>query len=772
MGHLKKEDNKITKTFSFKVKSHNMGDILEKSMTEFTDYYNKVSDFVCEHLNDRMEDFAQFIPEKKRESSYYKSLLDPNWKNEPLWKIFTKKFSKPDNFIGEKIGNGSNCDNIIISSALALNPEGYDGNILGFSKSTIATFGYLISVVGNYKTKIRTVKPNVKSSRISIDSDEQELINNVIYEMVHNDFEKPSDFKDEIEYQEGKEELKQNRIDKLKILYNYFKDNEDKVRDAYLSLSVDAIRKNGGCKRKMENKSMTFTQMKYNIVKKEGCDGYILTFGAHGKYTLDLWGREDVIRNGKELVDFSVHGNNMTIKMRNGDIYIDITKNLEFNKHESSLDKNVGIDVNTKHMLLQTSIEDNGDIDGYLNLYKCFLDDNELVSYLNKEEYDNMEKLSHSVSLCPIEYDFMLSNLFNLEDRLKKIEYRVGVVLKELAKSLTDNKQRIYVQSVFRIREHLKNYIWLKNKFSERQKVYDEMMGFTDESTKSRETMDKRRFESPFMGTKEAQSLKSELDKKSQSIVGCRDNIVRYAYDIFSRNCYTGIGLENLKSSSFNKKSKPFPTVESLLKFHHWEGKTVEEIKDTDLYKKHHDKYNLTTDNEGLIISAEYSEKGKVIMRKAGARDIIIKAVHFAEVKDVFAQLSNNGNVSVCFVPPFYSSQMDSNTNKVYTTLNEKGKEVIVDKKRVRAMQETHINGLNADINAAKNICYMVDNVEWRNTFIKTRDNGYNKSLLVSTIKGGKGMVAGLKKLNATQFLEPEHPIILKRKRYKKAGNK
>lgn len=52
---------------------------------------------------------------------------------------------------------------------------------------------------------------------------------------------------------------------------------------------------------------------------------------------------------------------------------------------------------------------------------------------------------------------------------------------------------------------------------------------------------------------------------------------------------------------------------------------------------------------------------------------------------------------------------MDSIDNSVYMVINDKGKLVKTNKSKVRSKQEKHINGLNDDFNADRNIKFIAD---------------------------------------------------------------
>ena len=96
MAHKKNIGAEIVKTYSFKVKNTN-GITMEKLMNaidEYQSYYNLCSDWICKNLTTMtIGDLDRYIPEKAKDNIYATVLLDEVWKNQPLYKIFGKKYS-------------------------------------------------------------------------------------------------------------------------------------------------------------------------------------------------------------------------------------------------------------------------------------------------------------------------------------------------------------------------------------------------------------------------------------------------------------------------------------------------------------------------------------------------------------------------------------------------------------------------------------------------------------------------------------------------------
>lgn len=118
-------------------------------------------------------DLYQYIPEKAKGNTYATVLLDEAWKNQPLYKIFGKKYSS---------NNRNNALYCALSSVIDTNKE----DVLGFSKTYYTRNGYILNVISNYASKLSKLNTGVKSRAIKETSDEATIIEQVIYEMEHN----------------------------------------------------------------------------------------------------------------------------------------------------------------------------------------------------------------------------------------------------------------------------------------------------------------------------------------------------------------------------------------------------------------------------------------------------------------------------------------------------------------------------------------------------------------------------------------------------------
>lgn len=503
----------------------------------------------------------------------------------------------------------------------------------------------------------------------------------------------------------------------------------------------------------------------FTIEDKENSLGFILKLPINGKvHEIELLGNKQIKKgtkdNYKTLIDIvNNHGNDIRFKLKDDELYIIFSCDCEFNKKESELNKIIGIDVNIKHALMMTSEIDNGDDKNYVNIYKEILKHEEFTSLLTKEEKEYYEDLSKCVSFFPIETELLFERVLNPNNSQKEKVF--SKILDELTIQFKNDKQQHkdqYISCVKKARSLSKSYYILKQKYSEKQEEYDKQMGFFDESTESKETMDKRRFEFPFINTDTAKEILQKMKNISQDIDGCKKNIMKYAYNILENQGFDTIVFENLENSNF-EKIQPLPTINSILKFHKIKGKTIDEAikneKIGNLIQNNY--YEFELDDNNRIINAFYSEKGSYRLKKALFMNQIIKTFHFASIKDEGILLSNNNKCSTVLVPAEYSSQMDSTKNVIYG-VKKNGKLVKADKRRVRAQQEKHINKLNADFNAAKNLKYIVENETWRNVFCAKPKNyvkkhGYSMPLLEPTKKGQHKILSELKKLGAFEEL-------------------
>lgn len=733
MAHkTNKGENTINKTFIFKAKcgENDIISLWKPAMEEYCTYYNKVSKWICNNLTTmKIGDLAQYIDNK--DNTYYKSVTDVNKKDLPLYRIFKKGF------------NPNNANNALFEAIRKINPEEYNGNKFGLRETYYRREGYVKSVLANYRTKmtsgVKLGKTRLKKLDLN-NVDDAILMEHCIAVVDEHNIESKQDFNDLIKYLKSREETptRIDKINQLESLYNYYSANENEIKEKIENLAVENLKLFGGCVRKSMN-SCTITIQDFTM-ECVGSTKYRIKFIFNKKpYMLELFGNRQVVRceNGERVELTNIvnnHGNQITFNIKNKSLFVHLTSNVEFSKKPVNIKNVVGVDVNIKHSMLATSIKDNGKVKDYINLYKKLVEDDDFVESFGDSASGlyNLElyrQMSETVNFGILETDTLFERFANqhtgnqLNNQLVKRENAMQKVFDNIAKTSENVYIVNYVNAVKMLRAKYKSYFILKEKYYEKQHEYDVIMGFSDTSTKSKETMDKRRFEFPFVDTDVAKELLAKLNNVEQDLIGCRDNIITYAFNVFKNNGYDTISLEYLDSSQFDKRKLPTPTPNSLLKYHKFEGKTKEEVDKLMIEKCiSKDYYTFTWDNDKLA-NVDLSKYGKKCQQKLNFGNLVIKAIHFADVKDKFVQLTNNNNMNVVFCPAAFTSQMDSKTHKLYCIKNKNGKWVLLDKKYVRTQQETHINGLNADFNSACNIAYIASNSVFReNMTISTKE--------------------------------------------------
>lgn len=739
--HKKTESTQIVKTFSFKVKNANELSLntLNKAITEYQIYYNYCSDWIKDRLTMKIGDLYELIPMNKRASGYAMLLISEEWKDKPLYMMFKKSFP------------GNHRDNAIYEAITTCRPEHYTGNILNFSDTYYRRFGYIASVISNYVTKISKMSTGIKRKNLSNDSDADTLIGQVIYEMEHNGWTSVKDWENQIEYLESKTDTNPNYVSRITTLYEFYKSHVDEITLKMEAMSIDSLIKFGGCRRKESKKSMCImgaSNTPFDITQIEG-NFFNIKFSKN--LNLDVFGRRDVIKDGVLLVDIiNEHGNSFVLKIINNDIYIDINTSVSFDKEITTFNNVVGVDVNIKHMLLATSILANEDIKGYVNIYKEAINDSGFKKECNSTVMKYFTDLSKFVTFCPLEFEFLFSRvckqkgIYNENSATEEAFSNVLNKLKWEFIEKGDNTKRIYVENVMKLRSQMKAYAIVKNAYYKQQSEYD--LGKSEEFIQ----------EHPFSNTDKGVEILHKLDNISIKILGCRNNIIQYAYNLFEINGYDMIALEKLTNSQF-EKVKTFPTVNSLLKYHKILGCTQEKMEQKDIYSVIKKGYYDIIFNDDVVSDAKLSTKGELSKFKDDFFNLMIKSIHFADIKDYFITLSNNGTVGVSLVPSFFTSQMDSIDHKIYFVQdNKSGKMILANKHKVRNSQEKHINELNADYNAAKNIAYIMEDATCRNMFMKqsrTDKSLYNKPSYETFVKTQGSVVAKFKKAGMVKLL-------------------
>ena len=727
--------------------------ITKDVIKEYKEYYNRCSDWIKNNLTSiTIGEIAKFLQDTMGKThGYIKVALSDEWRDKPMYHLFTEKY------------NTNHANNLLYYFIQENNLDRYEGNSLNIPSYYYKREGYFKMVAANYRTKIRTLNCKIKRKKVDADSTCVDIENQVIYEIIKNGLNKKSDWDNYISYIENIELPNIDSINRYKLLRDYFCENENAIENKIESLSIEQLKNFGGCIMKQHKNTMALNIKRLKIEEKENSLGFILHLPLNKKqYQIELWGNRQIKKGTKEssetLVDFiNTYGEDVAFTITKNELYVKFSFEYEFEKEETNFEKSVGLDINFKHALFVTSELDDDQFDGYINLYKYILSHSEFTNLLTEDERKDYEDISKVVTFCPFENQLLFAR-YDKKSKLCKKEQVLSNILYSLQKKLKDEnrtKEYIYVSCVNKLRAKYISYFILKEKYYEKQKEYDIEMGFVDDSTESKESMDKRRYEYPFRNTPVANELLEKMNNVQQDINGCLKNIINYAYKVFEQNGYNIVALENLENSNFEKRNV-LPTIKSLLKYHKLENQNITDIKTSEKIKEYIENgyYELITNENNEIIDAKYTAKGDIKVKNARFFNLMMKTLHFASIKDEFVLLSNNGKSQIALVPSEYTSQMDSIDHCIYMTENDKGKLVKVDKRKVRTKQERHINGLNADFNAANNIKYIVEDEKWRKVFCAPQKPKYNTPILDATKKGQFRILEDLKKLKATKLLE------------------
>ncbi len=754
MVHKTKESDKLVKTFKLKANISKC-EIENKwipSFEEYTNYYNGVSNWICENLiTMKIGNLCQYI--KNTESVYYNFITNESISNLPLYKIFTLKQTR-------------SVDNALFCAIKEINPEKYNGNSIGLSETDYRRYGYVQCVISNYRTKIGTMKAHIKYKTLPENPSYDIVFEQTMYEMIYKGLERKENWENIISNYKERQIKNIKKINRFEKLYSFFAEHSNEIIEKSNILAIEQLSLFNGCKRKSLS-AITIHSQKSKI-EKNGFTSFVLNINKK-MGEINLFGNRQLVSvdengNRNDIIDIcDKHGDYITFQIKNEKMFVIITANVDFDKENTKIENVVGADINIKHNMIVSSIIDNGNVLGYINIYKEMLNDADFCSSCTNKELDIYKEISKSVNFGLLECESLFSrvsaqiykeneSISKIDDKFLRREKAIENVLNKLSKHYRyeDCKIATYIDYTKIMRDSYKSYFILKEKYYEKQKEYDISMGYVDESN---EKMDKRRIENPFIETETAKTILNKLNRIESRLIGCRNNITNYAFDVFKNNGFDTIALEYLDSSNFDKTKILTPL--SMLKNHNFEGKSIKEIK-TQNVKFKTDNYEFELDNNGKITNISFSQLGKREVMKANFFNLIIKAIHFAEIKDKFIQLSNNSHINIVLVPSAFSSQMDSKDHKLY--IDENGK--LVNKRMVRKQQEWHINGLNADFNAACNITYLAKNNELlENVCLKRKKIGKaSYSVPYWNVKDSfkknvsSNMIATIKKMNMVKI--------------------
>lgn len=745
---MAKEKGNIVKTYKFKVcPSEWQADMLRRTAEEYRQCYNRLSDAVCERLTSVR--IGEMCTEADQTTAYARDSVSDANRDMPLYALFTKSFK----------GNPKSPYNIFLWYFLRQAKLCGDvSNALGFCETEFAIEGFIRLAFNNYRSKFSGMKTALRYEKADSDSDEETIGRQVMLEISRNGLSSEKAWEERIKWLSG-QEGKESTLERTRLLYGRFSEKKGHYLKTLETLTAEALKSFGGCHMK-EGSAVKFSKIKRKrIHPAERGTGYVLEIGK--KSTVMLMGHRQLqgIRDGKpyektgfldrklcESISFSVTGK--------GEAYVMLQSEEPYAKTETPIRKTAGIDVNTKHAFLATSVPDDGNIKGYVNIYGILMRDGRFTATLSPKETEMYRKMSETVTFLPIEADALFSR-FSLKGTLRKkgvcglsedeahmpeasILYRreqaICSAIKEAAGKMdTGDPAKWYLCETLKARTKMLSYYTLTDTYRRLKSEYASASGTPEERAKA--SME-------FSDTPAAMELAEKKKDVLSALKGLRNAIIAYAIAVLRDNGYDTIALENLESSQFENR-QPFPTEKSMAK----KCYGCSEEKAAELMKSNSDLYAITTDANGNVTDVTYSEKGIEMRNRCLFRNTAIKALGFASVKDAFIRLTNNNATKTVFVPPYYTSQMDSKKHVLYMEGDSPAS-----KGKVRDRQETYIpNGLNADYNAACNIRHLAETPELSAIFCTKPSTEYGKPHMDAAVKTQNAMTDKLKKAGLTE---------------------
>ena len=232
------------------------------------------------------------------------------------------------------------------------------------------------------------------------------------------------------------------------------------------------------------------------------------------------------------------HGERFTFKIENGNLFVALTADYNYEKQPNLPKHIVGVDTNIKHSMLNSSIEDKGKVKGYVNLYKEFLsDENFKKTITSVKERKQYEELSKYATFGITELDSLFARATDTEKNiLCKRELAMQDVFEKLEKRYKDDhKIKFYLGSTQKLRAQYISYFKIKEAYNRKQQEYDLAHGKTDNPDEV--------YKSDFINEPSAKEMLVKLNRIERKIIGCRNNIVTYAFSVIKDNGYDTIGV-------------------------------------------------------------------------------------------------------------------------------------------------------------------------------------------------------------------------------------
>lgn len=716
------------RAYSFQVCNSNVD--ITRLIEEYNTLYNQCSDFICKNLQTPIKEFFQNVPEiYQKDKKWHKQIIQSS--DKPLYTLFSDKNLKTHT-----------CDDFLYIVLYRVFFESSTQNYywrdeVKINNTAFLRHGVVKSVLSNYKTKFSSAVIKTKFKKIEEKSSADEKILQCIHfknqkrleTFNYEDFEKS--FDETIQYHQDKDDSKM--VTRYTILKDFAKPNMDKIAEKYSELVSGKLTEFEGCKKKDIKHSGISIELDPKTPYELSYENKKFVLKVNKNFEIILYSNKRLVKNWelinqtpeKSIETKTNHTTDIKFNYKdNGRIYVSLVQKTPFEKEPISCFKEVGVDSNEKHMMFATSLKYNPKKHTkFVNIYKEMVSDPDFVQECknsNKELVRIYKDLAKTVNFCPLEMDLLYSrNAEKLgfeEYKYQALEKKFSALLDRLVqKFISENRdeERQYIQNIRKIRSQLCSSQILKKAYREKQSEYDS--GRTLEEIEN----------NPFSRSEHGIEIQTKLNNISKTIEGCKVQIIAYAIRILKEDGYNLFCLENLTNANFTK-TPPIKSLGSLNgEYFDVIGLTVEKLRTSDnkqhqkVWKWFEDKMvQFEFDSDEKITRVCYTPKGEFAWFKNDMLNSTIKFINFASSKDIFVKMSNNNNTEVVLVPAPFTSQMDSTDNKLY--IDENGKRI--PKERVRNHQEDHINGMNADYNAACNIRNIFQNETLRNLVLKREE--------------------------------------------------
>lgn len=757
----------IVKTFPCKTKEtqERVEKFWKPVIQQYVDYYNKVSLWLANNLTSyTLGQIADILVKSNIKGDtiannlYIQKLRFPENSNLKFYYLFkSKAFSGNDRL------------NILYGIVEALNVDGYTDNSLGIAKTYYRRFGYVKSVEENYVSKFATFKLSFRRRKINTDSTFDELASQYLYESASKNKTTLAEWEKFIAYIK-ENNFSQDYIERIETIVEFYRANQNAVDEKQEEFTVQQLSEffKVGCQRNANKLSMSLCIQSYSLAHIENTNNFHLYLKKG--LEMDVYGRKDIIKDNTPLIDLNSHTQLIVFSIKNNQLWVNPSFNTEIRKHipseEPSVTNTIGIDINTKHALMFTSLQDNNQLKGYVNIYKELLADSEIVSIAKRLNlYNDWQEHSKYVIFCPVECDIILGLYERMADNDVENQYAIlgDMVYNKLIRmrdNETDAYKKDYISRVILVRTEIRSYLSCYFTKMKLQSEYDKSFNNQEEL-----------YSHPFRDTAVGIQIISKMRNIQLKLEANRNNIICYAYKLLQNNGFNYIALECLESSQ-SERIQRIPTPLSMLKNPSTDktpilGLTDEELEKNERYQKFKDNYILHFE-DGKVADCVYSQKGLNICRRSHLNNIILKAIHFADFKDKFVQLANNGRIQIALDNSAYTSLMDSKTNSVYVVEYEddkgKLKTRLAKKAEVRSSQEKHINGLNADFNAACNIRNRIAVPTIREKLMRNTKNEYCQPMFEPVSKKTEKVIIEMKKIGRVITIQCDTNDFSKRK--------